>query len=241
MSIDVFNRFEKKYILDQATYETVYGILKERMTLDPYNKEDGFYTISNIYYDTKEDELIKKSLSKPIYKEKLRLRAYGVPKMDTKVFLEIKKKYKGLVNKRRSTLMLNEAYDFIQTQIMPEPKIYQNRQVLKELDFFLKQYRLVPSMYIAYDRIALHSEDLRITFDTHIRARTYDLSLEQGDYGTPVLKEGEWLMEVKAHHALPLWFVRVLSDYHIYSTSFSKYGKAYMMHDVMFLKGEKVS
>lgn len=241
MSIDVFNRFEKKYILDQATYETVYGILKERMTLDPYNKEDGFYTISNIYYDTKEDGLIKKSLSKPIYKEKLRLRAYGVPKMDTKVFLEIKKKYKGLVNKRRSTLMLNEAYDFIQTQIMPEPKIYQNRQVLKELDFFLKQYRLVPSMYIAYDRIALHSEDLRITFDTYIRARTYDLSLEQGDYGTPVLKEGEWLMEVKAHHALPLWFVRVLSEYHIYSTSFSKYGKAYMMHDVMFLKGEKVS
>ena len=70
MSIDVFNRFEKKYILDQATYETVYGILKERMTLDPYNKEDGFYTISNIYYDTKEDGLIKKSLSKPIYKEK---------------------------------------------------------------------------------------------------------------------------------------------------------------------------
>ncbi len=189
MSIDVFNRFEKKYILDQATYEAVYDILKERMTLDPYNKEDGFYTISNIYYDTKEDELIKKSLSKPIYKEKLRLRAYGVPEMDTKVFLEIKKKYKGLVNKRRSTLKLNEAYDFIQSKTMPEPKIYQNRQVLKELDFFLKQYRLVPSMYIAYDRIALHSEDLRITFDTHIRARAYDLALEKGDYGTPVLED----------------------------------------------------
>ena len=115
MAIEVFNRYEHKYILDRATYRQVIEIMDMHMELDKYNAGLKPYTIANIYYDTADDYLIRKSLSKPVYKEKLRLRAYGVPDRDTKVFLEIKKKYKGIVNKRRTTLKLDEAYRFIQS------------------------------------------------------------------------------------------------------------------------------
>jgi len=246
MSIEVFNRYEKKFMVDQKTYEEIMEKLNEHMTLDAYNKENGFYTISNIYYDTQSDDLIKKSLSKPIYKEKLRLRAYGVPNLDDKVYLEIKKKYNGLVNKRRTTLTLREAYAFIETQQMPEKKPYHNRQVLKEIAFFMQQYDLLPSTYIAYDRKALFCEELRITFDTNIRTRRTDLGLEMGDQGRPLLEEGQWLMEVKAEKTLPIWFVRILSEYKIYSTSFSKYGKEYLTrneaeNNLVISKGDQLT
>ena len=71
---------------------------------------------------------------KPIYKEKIRLRSYGVPNKDTKVYLEVKKKYKGVVNKRRSTLRLKEAYEFTETREIPKLESYMNPQVLRELN-----------------------------------------------------------------------------------------------------------
>lgn len=228
MSIEVFNRYEKKYLLDQKTYEEIMEKLNVHMALDAYNEANGFYTISNIYYDTENDDLIKKSLSKPVYKEKLRLRAYGVPSLDDKVYLEIKKKYKGLVNKRRSTLTLREAYAFLLTKQIPEKKPYHNRQVLKEIAFFMEHYELKPSTYIAYDRKALFCDALRVTFDTNIRSRRTSLGLELGDHGRLLLDEWQWLMEVKAEKTLPMWFVRILSEYKIYSTGFSKYGKEYL-------------
>lgn len=250
MSIEVFNRYEKKFLLDQQTYEAVSAVLQEQMTLDAYNQANGFYTISNLYCDTVDDALIKKSLSKPIYKEKLRLRAYGIPELESKVFLEIKKKYQGLVNKRRTTLELTEAYQFINEKVIPEKKPYQNRQVINEIHFMLHQYELKPMVYIAYDRKALFADDLRITFDTNIRTRRYDLGLERGDYGRPLLAKGQWLMEVKAEKTLPMWLVRVLSEYKLYATSFSKYGKEFLTKDEDYkyqieetkkVKGEKVT
>lgn len=128
MAIEVFNRYEHKYILDRATYRQVIEIMDMHMELDKYNAGPKPYTIANIYYDTADDYLIRKSLSKPVYKEKLRLRAYGVPDRDTKVFLEIKKKYKGIVNKRRTTLKLDEAYRFIQSGRVPPIQDYMNEQ-----------------------------------------------------------------------------------------------------------------
>ena len=228
MSIEVFNRYEKKFILDQKTYEDIMKALEEHMTLDVYNQTNGFYTISNLYCDTEDGALIKKSLSKPIYKEKLRIRAYGVPELESRVFLEIKKKYKGLVNKRRTSIELTDAYQFIRSKEIPEKKSYQNRQVINEIQFMLHQYNLKPMVYIAYDRKALFDDDLRITFDTNIRTRRFDLGLEYGDYGRSLLNEGQWLMEVKAEKTLPMWFVRLLSKYKLYAVSFSKYGKEFM-------------
>ncbi|HWR61566.1 MAG TPA: polyphosphate polymerase domain-containing protein [Clostridia bacterium] len=246
MSIEVFNRYEKKYLLDTAAYQKLQGPLLEHMEPDEYNKSHEFYTISNIYYDTGDDYLIKNSMAKPEYKEKLRLRAYGVPRADDKVFLEIKKKFKGLVNKRRTILKLEEAYEFVNGGVRPELKKYMNRQVLNEIEYMLKLYGLEPKLYLAYDRKAMFSRenrDLRITFDSNIKTRRYDLRMESGSYGEPLLRDGEWLMEVKAENNIPLWLSRLLSEYAIYSTSFSKYGTEYRrrLMEERNIKGERIT
>ncbi len=230
MAIEVFNRYESKYLIDSDTYHQISNELQGYMELDDYNKSHEFYTISNIYYDTEDNTLIRRSLSKPKYKEKLRLRAYGVPEENAKVYLEIKKKFCGLVNKRRTNIKLNEAYNFISTGVKPEIKVYMNKQVINEIDYILKLYHLKPRLYLAYDRKALFSKenrDLRITFDTNIRTRRYDLKLESGDHGDALLQDGKWLMEIKAEKSMPLWLTKMLSEHKIFRTSFSKYGSEY--------------
>lgn len=229
MAIEIFNRYEHKYMLNESKFLKVLKIIEEHMTPDAYNEGRKPYTISNIYYDTKDDYLIRNSLSKPEYKEKLRLRAYGVPEDESKVYLEIKKKYKGIVNKRRTTLTLGEAYSFAATGAAPEPKEYMNFQVLKEIEYMFSVYDLVPKLYLAYDRLAYFEKDnpdLRISFDMNIRSRRYDLRLEAGDYGKPVIEEGEGacLMEIKTSLAKPLWVSHMLSDLDIRRKNFSKYG-----------------
>jgi SPX domain protein involved in polyphosphate accumulation len=228
--IEVFNRYEKKFLIDNETYQSMKDKLLNYMEFDAHNRNREFYTISNIYYDTSDNHLIRNSLSKPKYKEKLRLRAYGIPEGNGKVYLEIKKKVWGLVNKRRTALRLNEAYEFVNSGLKPEIKEYMNRQVLNEIEYFLKIYTLEPKLYLAYDRIGLFGKenpDLRITFDTNIRSRRNDLILENGDHGEPLLQSDQWLMEVKAERSVPLWLSQMLSDYKVYSTSFSKYGKVH--------------
>jgi hypothetical protein len=230
MGIEVFNRHESKFLIDKGLYKEVENRLLQYMVLDEYNKIHEFYTISNLYFDTRENNLIRHSLSKPEYKEKLRLRAYGVPNGDEKVYLEIKKKICGLVNKRRTKLQLGEAYDFVATGEKPTLRSYMNRQVLNEIEYILKIYDLEPKLYLAYDRKAFFSKitgDLRITFDSNIRTRRYDLKLESGDHGEKLLDSDKWIMEVKAENNIPIWLSRLLSDCKIYKTSFSKYGKEY--------------
>ncbi len=227
MAIEVFNRYEHKYLLDKDKFERVIKVMDEHMVIDAHNPSYKPYTIANIYFDTPDDYLIRTSLSKPEYKEKLRLRSYGVPNKNSKVFLEIKKKYKGIVNKRRTSLTLSEAYDFVDTGKAPELKAYMNKQVLSELEYFLKIYDLSPKLYLAYDRIAYFEKDnsdLRISFDMNIRSRRYDLALEHGDYGKKLLPDGVYLMEIKTSLAKPLWLTRVLSELDIKRVTFSKYG-----------------
>lgn len=230
MAVEVFNRYENKYMLAADTFEKLQSRLLEHMRLDAYNEERESYTIANLYYDTPDSRLIRTSLGKPRYKEKLRLRAYGTPEPDAKVYVEIKKKVDGLVNKRRSALRLPEAYAFLCTGELPQEQPYQNRQVLREIDCFLQNYALRPALYLAYDRRAYfgtEQPDLRVSFDRNIRTRRCDLELETGDYGTPLLEEDRYLMEIKTAGSIPLWLCRLLSDYRIYPVSFSKYGAEY--------------
>ncbi|MDQ0061715.1 polyphosphate polymerase domain-containing protein [Paenibacillus harenae] len=230
MAIEVFNRYESKYLMDSKAFYTIYSRLLEYMEPDTYNKNDRFYAISNIYYDTKHDTLIRNSLSKPKYKEKLRIRAYGVPENNAKVYLELKKKVSGLVNKRRTALKLDEAYAFAGSGTVPELQPYMNKQVVQEIEYFLRRYELQPKVYLAYERLALFckdNRDLRITFDTNIRSRRYDLRLEAGEYGEQLMDQGQWLMEVKAEKTIPLWLSQLLSELGMYRTSFSKYGNEF--------------
>ena len=222
MAQTVFNRYEKKYLMPEAVYLALRERLTPRMQVDEY----GLHTICNIYYDTPDDDLIRRSIEKPVYKEKLRLRSYGIPDLETTVFLEIKKKYNKIVNKRRIPLTLQQAYDYVEHGIRPE----QDSQILREIDFFLERYPLQRSVYLAYDRIAMvqkDNPDFRITFDQHIRSRQVDMGLEKGDSGKLLLPEGCYLMESKIMGATPLWFAQILSELDIYPVSFSKYGNIY--------------
>ena len=147
----VFNRYEKKYLLDDDTYKKFKSELDNYMTEDEY----GLHTIRNIYFDTEDNELIRTSIEKPKYKEKFRIRCYGEPKEQGKYFLEIKKKYNGLVNKRRMVLPIEEALNYIEKGITPETK----GQIFNEIDYFLGHYNLYPKRYIAYDRLAIFTRD----------------------------------------------------------------------------------
>lgn len=228
MSTNVFNRYEHKHLLNQETFELFVQTVSRRMELDPYNEGGGLYTISNLYYDTADDFLIRRSLSKPVYKEKLRLRSYAAAAPDSKVYLEIKKKYRGAVNKRRVSLPLSEAYELIKTGAADSPS-----QIAREIEYFLSLYDLGPKVYIAYDRLAYHDiedKSLRISFDANIRTRRDNLRLEAGDYGLPLLPDNTWLMEIKSGPAKPLWLCRLLSELEIKRVSFSKYGTEYKRH-----------
>lgn len=230
MAIEVFNRYEKKYRITDATYQKLRDRLSEYMEADEHSRNGEFYTICNIYYDTPNNDLIRRSIEKPVYKEKLRLRSYGVVEMDKKVFLEIKKKYEGLVNKRRTKLRLSEAYEFIKTKELPEFQPYMNAQVLKELQYMLNRMEIQPALFLSYDRVAMFgkdNKDFRMTFDRNITTRRYDLGLHYGIYGEKQLREDEWIMEIKIDKAMPLWMTKILSELQIYPSSYSKYGTEY--------------
>lgn len=240
MAIEVFNRYEKKYRIREDTYQSLRERLSEYMESDEHSRNGEFYTICNIYYDTPDNNLIRTSVDGAVYKEKLRLRSYGTVQPEDIVFLEIKKKYKGLVNKRRTKIQLQTAYDFIASGQKPELQPYMNGQVLNELEYMIRRMPIEPKLFLSYERCALFGKDnhdFRVTFDRNITARRYDLGLQFGVYGQQLIDEDEWIMEVKIDKAMPLWMTEILSEYHIYPASFSKYGTEYKR---FILNGGKV-
>ena len=217
-----FKRYEKKYLLTEEQYHAVRRTLEPLMAADAYGKS----TIQNIYYDTPDWALIRASLEKPVYKEKLRLRSYGTPDSGSTVFVELKKKYKGIVYKRREAMSLAEAERYLAAGLKPG----RDSQILREIDWFLDYWHPLPRVMIAYDRIALFGRDdpeLRITFDSNLRWRDTVLDLSKGPWGGLLSDPGQYLMEVKISGAMPLWMSRMLSELQIPQSSFSKYGECY--------------
>ena len=219
----VFKRYELKYILTAEQKEKVLHAMEPYMVPDQY----GRTVIRNIYFDTDDYRLIRRSIEKPAYKEKLRIRSYSQAEPDSTVFVELKKKYKKVVYKRRISLPEEEALEWVKG----EHPCRKDTQIAEEVDYFLNYYRyLHPVGFLSYEREVYYAEeqkDFRVTFDDTILFRQEDLSLESEVYGTPLLPEGSVLMEIKCSGAIPIWMVRALSEEHIYKTSFSKYGTAY--------------
>ena len=220
----VFRRYELKYLLTPSQIESVLRGIEPYMQLDKY----GRTTIRNIYYDTDSYRLIRRSIEKPLYKEKLRVRSYQRADSDSTVFVELKKKYDGVVYKRRIALPERVAGDWLGNKI-PTPI---DTQISREIDYFRHYYEgLRPSMFLSYEREAFYERsggDFRVTFDENILCRRTDMSLCSDTYGYSVLPENRVLMEIKCPGAIPLWMVDVLSREKIYKTSFSKYGMAYV-------------
>lgn len=221
--MNVFRRRELKFLVDERQRQTLEQVMRERMVPDRY----GLSTICNLYYDTPDFRLIRRSLEKPVYKEKLRLRSYGVVEPGVDVFLEMKKKYKGIVYKRRIHVTEDEAKSFMERRgDLPE-----DSQIAREMVYFRDFYReLAPRVHLSYEREAwFDPEDpgFRMTLDRNIRFRTTDLSLAAPIGGQAILPDHMSLLEVKASGGIPMWLTEHLSRHRIHKQSFSKYGRAY--------------
>lgn len=216
-----FRRVEKKYVITKKQYLALIEAIKGKMLEDEHGKS----TICNIYFDTEGYELIRHSITKPIFKDKIRLRSYNIPTKNSKIYLEIKRKYDGVVSKRRIETSLSNFYLYIE-----DSKNIEESQIKKELDYYFKYYNLKESMFLSYERTAYYdnlNRDFRLTFDSNILARNYDLQIEKGNYGIPILNKDKYIMEVKTLGAMPIWFVKILNEEKICPCGFSKYGEAY--------------
>ena len=220
-----FKRYEKKYLLSAEAFARLMPQLQPHIEPDEYFQS----TVCSLYYDTEDCRLIRHSIEGPVYKEKLRLRSYGVPGPEDRVFVELKKKYKGIVYKRRVTMPAAEAARWLRGEGEPS----EDGQMVREIEFFLRQNPVRPRAFIACERTAWRAVDdpeLRITFDEHIRWREHDLDLCAGSEGELLTEEGAVLMELKLPEAAPLWLAHMLSDERLFPTGFSKYGTAYREH-----------
>jgi SPX domain protein involved in polyphosphate accumulation len=218
----VFKRYEMKYLLTKEQRDYIQQEMSAHMIPDIHGKN----TLLSLYLDTPDFLLIRRSIDKPVYKEKLRMRSYGMAKNDTEVFLELKKKYDGVVYKRREAMTLLELERYLKTGTLPR-----NTQIMRELDFAMKRYRgIAPAVLLSYEREAFYDKDnheFRMTFDENILWRTDELALNRGIYGAPVLAPNQVLLEIKTADAVPLWLVQLMSQMQIRGTSFSKYASAY--------------
>ena len=222
MTQEIFKRYEKKYMLTVKQYNALIPALERQMMADHY----GEHTISNIYFDTRDFELVRQSIEKPEYQEKLRLRAYGRVTDNSVVYAELKKKFDGVVYKRRIPMNLCQARKYLYYGIRrPEES-----QILKEIDYVMNRYDLKPAAYVAYSRAAYYGKEngeLRVTFDRDICCRCSGLELQNGKYGTMLLDGDRILMEVKIPGAMPVWMSRLFSDMELFPVSYSKYGAYY--------------
>ncbi|MBQ8741213.1 MAG: polyphosphate polymerase domain-containing protein [Clostridia bacterium] len=219
----VFKRYEFKYLVNTEQKEKIISTISQYMQPDKY----GHGTVRNIYFDTDNYLLIRRSIEKPVYKEKLRIRSYGKTDTESKVFVELKKKYKSVVYKRRIVLPQNEAMAWV----CGNNDCSKPSQIKNEIDYFINFYKtLHPAVFLSYEReayAARDGSDFRVTFDENILCRQNDLSLCSEVYGTPILQGGMSIMEIKCSGGIPLWMTELLSRERIFKTPFSKYGTAY--------------
>ncbi|MBQ8231536.1 MAG: polyphosphate polymerase domain-containing protein [Lachnospiraceae bacterium] len=230
----VFKRYELKYLLTAEQKAKIVEAMEPYMALDKY----GRTTIRNIYFDTDNYRLVRHSIDRPAYKEKLRMRSYSKASPGSTVFVELKKKYDSVVYKRRVSMTEEEAMEWV-TGVA---HCRQETQISDEIDYFLSYYEtLHPVVFLSYEREAFYAKDgsdFRVTFDDHILCRREELSLESDVWGTSLLEDGMVLMEIKCSGGIPLWMTHVLSREHIYKTSFSKYGTAYQTMIYQNTKGD---
>lgn len=220
---DVFKRYELKYVITKEQKEKLLKTMELYMGLDKY----GRTIIRNIYFDTDTYRLARRSIERPTYKEKLRIRSYQQADPGSLVFIELKKKYQSVVYKRRISMYEKDAMNWVCDGVSCKT----NTQIASEIEYFLHYYEnLRPVVFLSYEREAFYSksgEDFRVTFDENILCREEEVSLESDIWGESLLKDGMVLMEIKTPRGIPMWMIHVLSEEHIYKTSFSKYGTAY--------------
>jgi hypothetical protein len=218
-----FKRYEQKYLLQQDQYHNFLNLMGDAFQSDKY----GPSTIYTVYYDTPDHRIIGKAFTKAVFREKLRLRSYGIPGPGINVYVEIKKKYNGIIYKRRFPVDFENLKDLY---TLPSPPSAEEG-LFDEFRFFYQRYSLAPVFFLSYNRVALESKSdkrLRLTFDTNIRWRSDNFDFTHGNSGYPLLKADECLMELKTVEPIPLYVSNCLTKNKIFPASFSKSKLAYL-------------
>ena len=228
-----FKRYEAKYKIKQIKQKAFLAAISEYIEPAKFRK----YMVQNLYYDTEDWEVIRQSIEKPLYKEKMRLRYYGNKPYnkrtgeDTSLFLEMKKKYMGEVYKRRIEIPVEKLYGKdIRDVVADEPS-----QISQELAFYLQTNPVSEKLYISYQREAytgVKEKDLRITFDTEVQYRLEELSFQSTLKGRSPLSPETVILEIKTQEGIPLWLTNALSEYKIFPVTFSKCGICYLVEQV---------
>ncbi|MDR3276586.1 MAG: polyphosphate polymerase domain-containing protein [Treponema sp.] len=221
MGGNYFRRYEKKYQLNAFQYYELSESLKGLAETDEY----GFSDIYSLYFDTEDYRIMRRCIDAKGYKEKLRLRAYGLPGPEGWVYLELKKKLQGLTYKRRLPLRYGELAAYLDERCAQQ----QYGQIDNEIDWFIRTHRPGPRFQVAYKRLALRGiedPEFRVTFDSHIRCCPSGLDFA-GSNTVPMIGAGEYIMEIKCIAAIPGCLSRQLSALRIFPVSFSKSVRAY--------------
>lgn len=230
---DTFKRYELKYLMTREQKDWLMEQAADKLVPDAFPTS----SIRNIYFDTPDKLLIRRSMDKPLYKEKIRLRSYGPADDASEVFVELKKKYNDVVYKRRVSMNYREAKEYLtgEGRLIDKRRDelkFREWQILNEIDYVQDCYKkLEPAVFLSYERESFKAAEgleLRITFDRDIMWRDYDVDLAKEPYGKRIIDEDMVLMELKTPYAIPLWLARLMSEKKIYKTTFSKYGRAYV-------------
>ena len=218
-----FERIEKKFWMSRKQYHELLPLLEKKMNHDEY----GIVTICNIFYDTPDYALIRRSIERPYFKEKLRLRSYGLPTDADMVFVEIKRKLDGIGYKRRIQVPFYQAKNLLQGK----PIGCENAQIEKEILAFVNRYHPEPMVYLSYQRYAMTAKDnpdFRVTIDQNLQYRMDDVENPDETQMQPIMDDKTMvLMEIKALGAIPMWLTDELSRLKIYQAPFSKIGTCY--------------
>ena len=231
LASEIFNRYELKFPMSFASYDKLIERIEPMLISDAYGDAHGFYPVTNLYFDTEDNFFHEQNVYREEFRQKLRLRTYEKQvTLDDTCYLEIKKKYKGRSNKRRTCITLRDAYTFLGIDgAKSEGKIQNsNDLVFQEIDYFKSFYKLKPKTIISYDRKALHGRedsDIRVTFDKNLRTRTNDLRLENGRYGDTFTPDDFVVMEVKVTNCVPKWFLDEIDKLGLVGIKFSKYSQ----------------
>lgn len=223
-----FKRKETKYILDKKTLECLEKDLQTHMTLDEFATS----TITNIYFDSEQFEMIQDALAKKNSREKIRMRIYdSQPSEHSQAFLEIKKKENKIGYKYRLTSNPLSIVNYIENGIADAT--IRDQAIISELEELKQRYgNIRQKMYIYYDRVSykgLEDKKLRLTIDKNLIYRNHNVDAVAGKFGEVLLDPNKVIMEIKVPHQRPEWLKALLEKYQIEKQSFSKYGNAYKL------------
>lgn len=226
MAGEIFSRYELKYLIPFDMYQALTKELLKKMTIDSNGDENGCYNIISLYFDSPDKKIYYETRNKARFRQKLRLRIYNSATLEDNAYFEMKKKFKKRVNKRRTSIQLQGAYDYLNNCLNEEETYISNYQIFKEIDAFRQLYNLQPENIVSYDRQAfsgIDDKDLRVTFDYNLKCRKGDLRIENGPDGYHFVDPDLVVMEVKVDHSVPLWLARLISDFGCPKDSVSKF------------------